>query len=68
MHSAEIAQLPKKILHCGSVLHGFTCFQPLCIFVSDMPPYACVAWLTGDVCEYANTHDARKVIEREWHA
>ena len=33
-----------------------------------LSPYACLAWLTGDVCEYANTHDARKVIEREWHA
>jgi maltooligosyltrehalose trehalohydrolase len=33
-----------------------------------LPPYAFVAWLTGDVSEYANTHDARKVIEREWHA
>ena len=34
----------------------------------QLPPYACIAWLTGDVSAYANTHDARKVIEREWHA
>jgi maltooligosyltrehalose trehalohydrolase len=33
-----------------------------------LPSYAFVAWLTGDVSEYANTHDARKVIDREWHA
>jgi maltooligosyltrehalose trehalohydrolase len=34
----------------------------------QLPSHACIAWMTGDVCEYANTHDARKVIEREWHA
>jgi maltooligosyltrehalose trehalohydrolase len=34
----------------------------------QLPSYTCIAWVTGDVCEYANTHDARKVIEREWHA
>ena len=33
-----------------------------------LPPNTFVAWLTGDVSEYANTHDARRVIEREWHA
>jgi maltooligosyltrehalose trehalohydrolase len=33
-----------------------------------LPSNAMVAWLTGDVCEYASTHDARKVVEREWHA
>ncbi|WP_042302801.1 malto-oligosyltrehalose trehalohydrolase [Paraburkholderia kururiensis] len=25
-----------------------------------LPAYACVAWLTGDVCEYALGHDARR--------
>jgi maltooligosyltrehalose trehalohydrolase len=34
----------------------------------QLPSHTCIAWMTGDVCEYANTHDARKVIEREWHA
>jgi maltooligosyltrehalose trehalohydrolase len=34
----------------------------------ELPPYAFVAWMTGDVSEYANTHDARKVVQREWHA
>jgi maltooligosyltrehalose trehalohydrolase len=34
----------------------------------QLPSHMCIAWMTGDVCEYANTHDARKVIEREWHA
>jgi maltooligosyltrehalose trehalohydrolase len=33
-----------------------------------LPGYAFVAWLTGEVNEYASTHDARKVVEREWHA
>jgi maltooligosyltrehalose trehalohydrolase len=33
-----------------------------------LPSYAFVAWLTGDVNEYASTHDARKVAQREWHA
>lgn len=34
----------------------------------SLPPNALIAWLTGDVNEYASTHDARKVVEREWHA
>jgi maltooligosyltrehalose trehalohydrolase len=33
-----------------------------------LPSNAFIAWITGDVNEYASKHDARKVNEREWHA
>jgi hypothetical protein len=41
MHSAKIAQLPKKILHCGSNLHFSVARLPLCVFVAGTPPYDC---------------------------
>ncbi|HEV3104440.1 MAG TPA: DUF3459 domain-containing protein, partial [Trinickia sp.] len=31
----------------------------------ELPPYSCVAWLTGDVSRYALRHDARIVAPRE---
>jgi maltooligosyltrehalose trehalohydrolase len=33
-----------------------------------LPSNAFIAWITGDVNDYASKHDARKVSEREWHA
>lgn len=31
-----------------------------------LPPYALVAWLTGDVNRYALTHDARRIDDGAW--
>ncbi|VWC55312.1 alpha-amylase [Burkholderia lata] len=31
-----------------------------------LPPYALVAWLTGDVNRYALTHDARRIDDGTW--
>jgi hypothetical protein len=31
-------QLPKKMLHCGSMLQGAACFTPLSVFVDGTPP------------------------------
>jgi maltooligosyltrehalose trehalohydrolase len=34
----------------------------------DLPPYACIAWLTGDVNSYALRHDSRVLQPRENNA
>ena len=31
----------------------------------ELPPFSLVAWMTGDVNDYALGHDARQVHERE---
>ena len=36
--------------------------------VHELPAHACIAWLTGDVGEYALHHDARKFTHPEQHA
>ncbi|EUC20632.1 hypothetical protein SAMN05446934_1889 [Paraburkholderia hospita] len=39
-HLQVYAQLPpKKILHCGSVLHFSAVRLPACVFVEGIPPY-----------------------------
>ncbi|MBV8627140.1 MAG: DUF3459 domain-containing protein, partial [Paraburkholderia sp.] len=38
------------------------------IVEGQLPSFSFVAWLTGDVCEYASGHDARKVANQEPHA
>lgn len=32
----------------------------------ELPPYSLVAWLTGDVNQYALTHDARRIDDGAW--
>ncbi|TDN62970.1 malto-oligosyltrehalose trehalohydrolase [Paraburkholderia sp. BL10I2N1] len=38
------------------------------IAAGELPSFSFVAWLTGDISEYAIGHDARKVAKREPHA
>ena len=65
--------LSKENVACAEIPAGKVIFEtpPRVreqIDVKVLPPYTFVAWLTGDVCDYAIGHDARIAGQQERHA
>ncbi|MFM0227290.1 malto-oligosyltrehalose trehalohydrolase [Paraburkholderia dipogonis] len=65
--------LSKENVACAEIPAGKVIFEtpPRVreqIDVKVLPPYTFVAWMTGDVCDYAIGHDARIAGQQERHA